>query len=222
MYLIVFIHELGHVFFAYLFNYKIKKVNIYPFGGYTVFSDNINKPFIEELLVFVGGILFQMLLFLIFKSIVNNDTYTYQIFYTYNITILLFNLIPVIPLDGAKILNIIFNYIFPFKKAHLFTIYISYIVVFILMITCKSLNMGLMIILLLFLLIKERINHIYIYNTFLIERYLKDMLYKKVNIINSFDVSKTKKYFKNTFIKNNKYYDEKEILNNRYKTFDNF
>lgn len=218
MYLIVFIHEAGHITMAYLFNWNIKKINIYPFGGYTLFSESINKPFIEEFLVFFGGILFQIISFTLVTLIFDNTSYVNNLFYSYNLTILIFNMIPIIPLDGSKILNIILNYIFPFKKSHLITIYTSYIILLILLlIFYKDINMILICILMLFILIKEHKNHIYIFNTFLVERYLKRLEYNRNNIINPLRENKIKKYFNNIFVKKNIYYSEYEVLRNKYE-----
>lgn len=217
MYLIVFIHELGHITMSLIFNWNIKKINVYPFGGYIIFDDIINKPFIEEVLVFASGILFQIILFIIFTLIIDNNSYIYKLFYNYNITILIFNLIPVIPLDGGKILNIILNYIYPFKASHLLTILTSYLIVILLIIyNYKNINMILICILMLSILIKEHKNHLYIYNSFLIERYLNKSNYKKNNIINKINLRFMKKYKNNVFLKNGIYYDEYEILNKKY------
>lgn len=215
--MIVFIHELGHITMALFFNWNIKKINIYPFGGYTIFDESINKPFIEEFLIFIGGILFQLLLYIFFNLFVDNTAYIYKIFISYNFAILIFNMLPIIPLDGSKILNIITNYIFPFKKSHIIIIYISYIVLLVLLLFYKDINMITIGILLLFILIKEHRNHLYLFNSFLLERYFKNIRYKKNNIINKDKLENMKKYFNNIFIKNNKYYSEKEIIKNRYK-----
>lgn len=202
---------------ALIFKYKIKKINIYPFGGYTVFEYDINTPFITEFMVFLGGILFQMVFFIITKYLIDNTSYTYELIKNYNLSILIFNMLPIIPLDGSKILNILFNKIFPFKKSHLLTIYISYIVVLILLIfSIKNLNLLLMIFLLLTLIIKEYKRHQLIFNAFLIERYIKDVNFKKINFIRKLEVKYIKKYAKNIFIKNNRYVDEKEVLANKF------
>ncbi len=217
MYLIIFIHEFGHVITSIVFNYNIKKINIYPFGGYTVFDDDINKPFIEEFLVFISGIIFQIIFFIIIKLLVDNNLYIYKLFSSYNYTILMFNIIPIIPLDGSKIINIILNKIMPFKYSHLITIFISYALVIITFIfTYANLNMTLMLTLMIFLITKEYKNHIYIFNAFLLERYLKNIKFKKNNIINSTNIKKTKKYCNNVFLKNNNYISEKEILSKKF------
>ena len=42
IFLIVIIHEIGHVFFLKYFHYKIEKVEIFPFGGLTTTNKYIN------------------------------------------------------------------------------------------------------------------------------------------------------------------------------------
>ena len=47
IFIICFIHELGHAFFIKLFKYEIVKIEILPFGGYTLINKRINEPFFE-------------------------------------------------------------------------------------------------------------------------------------------------------------------------------
>ena len=63
-----------------------------------------------------------------------------------------------------------------------------------------EINMILILTVITFILIKEHKNHIYIFNSFLLERYLKHLRFKKVNIINGENIKKMKKYLKNIFI----------------------
>lgn len=203
---------------ALIFKQKIIKINIYPFGGYTIFEGNINTPFIAEFMVFLGGILFQTIFFIISNKVLDNSSYIYELIENYNLSILMFNLIPIMPLDGGKLINILLNKIFSFKKSHIFTIYISYIFVLILLITSfKNINLLLMIFLLLILLIKEHKRHNIIFNMFLIERYIKNITFKGINFIKKNNLKYMKKYKKNIFILDNKYIDEKEMLLNKFK-----
>ena len=217
MYVIIIVHEFGHIFFALIFKYKIIKINIYPFGGYSIFQNDLNISFIKEFLVFLGGILFQFILYLIFKYNINNYSFIYKVFINYNTSIILFNLIPIIPLDGSKVINILLNNFISFKYAHLITIYISYIFVFILIVLFyNNLNMNIMILLLLFLLIKEHKIHKYLFNNFLVERLVKEIKFKKNNFINKLNLNKMMKYRNNIFIIDNRYISEKEILYKKY------
>ncbi len=217
MYLIIFIHEFGHIFFAIIFNYEIIKINIYPFGGYTIFNYDINSKFINEFLLFLGGILFQFILLLIIHYTVDNYSYFYKLFINYNTNILIFNLLPIYSLDGGKLLNMILNKLLPFKISHLLSIYISYILILILtIIFYKDINIILISILLITLTIKEYKIHKFIFNKFLIERYIKKLSFKHNNFILGNKIHKMKKYLNNIFIINNEYLTEYEILKNRF------
>lgn len=210
MYLIVFVHEAGHIFFGYLFDYKVKKINIYTFGGITIFESNLNNKFISDLLVALGGVIFQLILFLIVKK---TDTYAYKIFLTYNTSIMFFNLIPIVSLDGGKIVNAIINHFIPYKKALRVSIYISYIFILLLLfLNASNINMVLIIVLLIVLVSLEFRNLRYIFNSFILERYIKNIKFKNNKFINGNDISKIMKYRNNIFIIDNKYYSEKDIL----------
>lgn len=220
MYLIVIVHELGHIVMALFFNYKIKKINIYPFGGYTMFDNDINTSLLSEFMVFIGGILFQMIFFMIMKYTLNNYSYIYKLINNYNTLILTFNMLPIIPLDGSKVLNIMLNKIFSFKVSHLISIYISYLIIIVFLIfNFKNLSTILMFVILLILLIKEHKSHKYIFNRFLLERYIKDIRFKNTNFIKKLNYFKMKKYCCNMFIHENKYLDEKEALQIKYNRY---
>ena len=168
-------------------------------------------------MVFLGGILFQTIFFLITKQLLDNTSYTYKLIENYNLSILIFNLLPIIPLDGSKVLNILLNKMYPFKKAHLITIYVSYIAILILItLSLKNVNLVLMISLLIILVIKEHKSHKIIFNMFLIERYIKNISFKNNNFIKNKKLKNMKKYSNNIFIINNKYIDEKEMIINRF------
>ena len=203
---------------ALIFNYNINRINIYPFGGYTIFEYDINSKFIQEFMLFLGGILFQFILYLLVTLLVDNYTYFYKIFINYNLNILLFNLLPIVPLDGSKLLNLLINKLLPFKISHKITIYISYLTLTILLIlNYRNINIILIFILLLILINKEYKNHNYIFNLFLIERYIKNPKFKKNNFIINNNIKKIKKYFNNIFIINNKYESENKILEKYFK-----
>jgi stage IV sporulation protein FB len=204
---IILIHELGHIIGALIFKWKIEKVILLPFGGITIFNEKIDKSLKEEFIIAILGPLFQIIYFLIYK-----DNY---IFNLYNKIILLFNLIPIYPLDGSKILNILLNKFISYKKSHLITIYISFIILFILF----NYNLSLITLLILLFIFKEVVidlkKHKYYMNKFFLEKYLYKINYKNKKIIKNINDMKKQT---NHIVKNkNKYYFESEILN---KIFD--
>ena len=61
--LIIFIHESGHILFGYLVNFKYSKIIIYPFGGLTVYNEDLNANSNKELFSLLGGLIFQLLFY---------------------------------------------------------------------------------------------------------------------------------------------------------------
>lgn len=125
---IILIHEFGHVFFFYLFNIDIEKIVIYPFGGVCKVNKKIHERIYKDILVSLGGVIFQLLLIIVvcflykFDFIVNS---TYKMFVFYNSSIILFNMIPLVPLDGSKLLFSIFTKYFSYKNSYIMMIMIG-------------------------------------------------------------------------------------------------
>ena len=200
---IIIVHETGHIVGAWIFKWKIDKVILLPFGGITIFKENIDKSLKQELIITLLGPLFQILFYLIFKD---NATFNH-----YNMAILLFNLLPIYPLDGSKILNIFFNELVSFKKSHILTIVVSEITLFFLLFKTR---INLLLLLILFFLIveiiKEFVKHKYYFNRFLLERYLYNYNYKKRKTITK--LTQMKKQTKHLFKIGNIYHSEKEVI----------
>ena len=182
IFLIVIIHELGHVFFALLFHYKILNITIYPFGGITKINKDLNTPIYKELLIASGGVIFQLILFLIINYL-PLSMYFKSNFIKYNISILFFNLLPIIPLDGSVILNSFLNMIFSYKKSYYIYFIISVIGIFLYLFTniWFSLNNYLIISLFVIKTIYAWKNYKFLLNRFLLERYINKYEYKFIN-----------------------------------------
>ncbi len=205
--LLILIHELGHIIVSIIFKWNIDKIIILPFGGLTKYNEKINRPLKEEFLISIAGILFQMIFFYLFKNIIE-----YKYFSIINYFIIIFNLIPIYPLDGSKILNVIFNKITSFKNSILLTTIISYIFIIVLSIMSVRIN-KLFILILSFLLIE--VNKLYkerkeLFNKFLLERYLIEFKFKREKTIDN--VSKMKKDYRHLFHIDKSYVTEKYFL----------
>ena len=209
---IIIIHELGHIVSAVFFKWNIEKVILLPFGGITIFKECINKPLKQEFIIAIMGPIFQCLFYFIFKG--------NYLFNEFNQAILLFNLLPIFPLDGSKIINVVSNYFLPFKVSHLISIFISILSVIIIISIGLRYQLNLFFLLIFFFLaiqiIKEIYQHRYYFNRFLLERYLYDFHFQKKKEIKK--VSQMKKDTRHIFKINNQYYTEREIIR---KMFDN-
>lgn len=213
--ILILIHEIGHVVTALKYNWKIKKVVILPFGGITIFNDFINKSLKEEFLILIMGPIFQIIFYLILYCL----NITTPLITNYHYLLLLFNMLPIIPLDGSKLLNIILNKIISFKKSHILTIHISILtIIFLLLILIKEKNLVFIFILLFLIIkvIKEIKEHKYIFNKFLFERYNYNLKFNKIKYINGIKLHKMKKEYRHFFY-DKKYYTEKEVLKKHFK-----
>ena len=110
LFIIITVHELGHYLVACYYKWKIKEITFYPYGGLIVFDEFLNKPLFEELVILLGGPFFQILnYFLVFFLFKNNFLLlnTWNLYYNYHYYLLFFNLLPIYPLDGFKLFNIL-------------------------------------------------------------------------------------------------------------------
>jgi len=211
---LIIIHELGHYLACLLTKVNVNKIVIYPYGGITKIDDIIDIDFSKELLISISGIVIQSLYFFIVYLLYNNyliRDYTYNIFCNYHYSMLIFNLIPIYPLDGSKILNIIINKLFNFKLSNILLIIIS-IINMVVMSFIYNLNYS--YIMIIGVLVNYLYSYIkiinYLYNRFLLVKYLYKTKYNNKKIINNYN-----KMYRNTnhiIRKDNKYLKEDDFL----------
>ncbi|WP_257008121.1 M50 family metallopeptidase [Bacillus sp. FJAT-45350] len=120
LFLIVFIHEMGHAIAAHFFKWKINKIELLPFGGVAEMNEAGNRPLREELIVVLAGPIQHLWLMALSFVLLPFDFWTvadHQLFLWHNLIILSFNLLPVWPLDGGRLVQLWFSYRLPYKKA---------------------------------------------------------------------------------------------------------
>lgn len=213
--LIIFIHEFGHYIFSILNKIKISEITIYPFGGITVLDCDLNISIKKEFMCLIGGILFQILFFLFIRFLYQNNIITHHIYNLnkeINYLLISFNFLPIIPLDGGKLLNLTLDNIFSYKLSYKITLVTSITFSIVFLISQRTILSLILFIFLLWNIYQEIKQKEYRFNKFLLERYLNDYKFKSTKIINKIDKMKRDKYH----IINNKF--EKEYL---FKIFDN-
>ena len=179
---IIFIHDLGHLITMKIFKISVSKLIILPFGSIIESNIKLSEKTIIKFLISISGVIFQIILFK--YNLIN--TISLDIFNKYNKLIIIFNLLPIIPLDGSKILESLLESIIPFKIVIYIKCIISIIIIVILTF-CLKLSLDLINILFisLFKTYEELLNINIIYNKFLLERYLYKPNFKKVKYIKS-------------------------------------
>ena len=208
--LVLLIHELGHILSSLILKWHIKKIIILPLGMLLKFEDSLNKPLIEEFMIAVSGVLFQ----LIFIHFIHSR----YLLISSNV-ILIFNILPIYPLDGSKVINIILNKINNFKTNYFLKFIISFITIVILIsitIINKSLLFIISFIPLLINLIDLLSSQNKVFIKFLLERYIYNIKFKRHKYIK--EVDNMKRDYYHYFIKDNNIIDEKDYLK-KYKFF---
>lgn len=120
------IHEMGHLLAGFLLKMKPSRLEIMPFGVSVSFKlklDDYNKKILnanllelKKIIIAIAGPLTNLILIFFFMffdiSIVSKEVAIYA-----NILIILFNLLPIYPLDGGRILKSIVHIFMGGKSA---------------------------------------------------------------------------------------------------------
>ena len=217
---LILIHELGHTLAAKLFKIKVLKITIYPYGGQTKLEDYLNRDLHQEIFVASSGVILQFLFYLLICFLYQKGTirtYVMDLFTFYNNQIILFNLLPIYPLDGGRILLTILYHFFSYLKANTLIIIFSCINIFLIItIHLYIMNYSNIMVfgILLFYLLEFYKKRKYLYHKFLLERYLYNIYYPKIKIIK--DMKKMYQNRLHLFYYNHKYLKEKEVLNHYF------
>lgn len=185
---IVFIHEMGHYRMAKYFGWRVNRVVLWVFGGVMETDEHGNRPLKEELFVTLAGPvqhIFIYMLLILSGAVDFLPEAVLETAYNYNTAILLFNLLPIWPLDGGKILFLILSIIVPFKRA-LDWIFLSSLIMCVVFIVGHlyfftfTLTFTLIMV---FLYLENRLEwkrRFYIFIRFLMDRYERNQLEKKL------------------------------------------
>lgn len=218
---IVVVHEIGHVFFLKFFKYPIESIEILPFGGITKTNKLINTPINYDLIIYFGGILFQCLLLIIFYIFFENEIIldgTFKMFLDYNFSILVFNILPIRPLDGGEILRLFLEKKCSFFKAQKISNWLSvlFLIVFLFINFKFSLNNYVIISFLMVKIYDLIKKEGYYKNKFMLERLMYTFPYKKINNERVKNISLLKKDTYHYFRDGEKYVSEKELLKRKF------
>lgn len=182
IYFILIIHEIGHYIFFRYYNIEVNKIVMYPYGGMIDNNMLVNTNSKKVLIISLGGIFIQIILyfiiFLLYKIGFVESSF-YNMFFKYNLYIILFNLIPIYPLDGFKILNSLLELVLSFKLSLKCSIIFNFIFImlFFWYLYVFKINNYIIIIFLLCSLVNYIKSIKYIVNKFYLERVIYDIKY---------------------------------------------
>jgi stage IV sporulation protein FB len=149
---IVLLHEGGHIFALLLFKGELQKITLTVVGGIIDVNDyKLNN--LQNLIVSLSGITINVLIILIIKNIYI-DSAIKEVILSYNKLMIAFNLLPIYPLDGFRIIEVFLNMVFDYEYAQdLSTIISSFFLILICMYGMIS-KSGAIIIISIFLFLK--------------------------------------------------------------------
>ena len=128
------LHEIGHYLVALYFSFEIEKIMILPFGAFLSLKD-LGKHYVyEEIGMLLCGPFINFICFIFFLFIKE------PLLAKINIYILIFNLLPVYPLDGSKLLLLFLSYFIDYQKAMQIQIKVSLLFICILWIITKQIG----------------------------------------------------------------------------------
>ncbi len=123
IFIFVSLHEAGHILAGRFFSIEIKKVIITPIGETAIMKNIDSVSFWKRLIVFFAGPLINIIFGVVF-FLLDSDMFVFA--KNVNFMIAFFNLLPIYPLDGGRILLLLLNKFFPIIVSNKIVIRISY------------------------------------------------------------------------------------------------
>ena len=130
------LHELSHLFMGMVLKMKVRAFTIMPFGLYIEFKspikdNNYIKQEISNILIALAGPVFNLMMIYITHYLKINPELK-KIIVNSNLSLFLFNLLPIFPLDGGRIVKSALRIFLNKKLAIIYTNRICKITLFIL------------------------------------------------------------------------------------------
>lgn len=143
LFTMLLIHELGHITAARKLGYQVSKLTIYPFGCGAEIEHIDHGSTFDELLIILCGIgmhLFYPLCFtMMCKAGLISEAYQNYLIHL-NASIMIFNLLPIYPLDGGRLLDCLLQRVGTYRLGRLLTFVLSFLVLIYLLVSIEQLG----------------------------------------------------------------------------------
>lgn len=148
----VFFHEIAHLIAAITLGLKPSRIIFYPFGVNLKLKNKIIGSLADEIILYISGPLssaFLAVFFLFFKK----NAY-FRLFYYNNLALSLFNILPILPMDGGVIFKRILTDRVGYRKSNIIlkvlssVLIIFLLVIHVLLLIKNRFNLSLLIVIL--------------------------------------------------------------------------
>lgn len=113
--MIVCLHELCHLMMAYYFRFEIEKIVVLPFGAYLSLHDFYFHSIWQEICVVAAGPCSHFFIWIMIQNFTQGIYQDYLL--TMNMFVFAFNLLPIYPLDGSRVIGLLLQSIMDLKKS---------------------------------------------------------------------------------------------------------
>ena len=140
-FLLCFIHELGHVLRGFIFSCPCECITILPFGINASIKNKEKLKSYQECLIYIAGPLMYFVNLLLIEYLLKIGFISYIGYIRANesnLLILIFNLLPILPLDGGNIIKCILSRFFRIKVVNKISLSISLICLLFLIVATSS------------------------------------------------------------------------------------
>ncbi|MCH5172055.1 MAG: hypothetical protein J1F31_04455 [Erysipelotrichales bacterium] len=218
LFVIAFIHELFHVFAARIFNLKISEISFLPIGCYAKISDLEHAKRGVQIIVLLLGPLSFFFTRAIITFLYRNDIisiYGFREFNEINLFMMVFNLLPIFPFDGGRILKIVISSLISEKKSLIITSLVGILMSSIFVLRLLEIRQYLFAFFIVFYAIKNIVTIKKDYKKFLIMRYIsREYENYKIKINNRRVIYR---YAHNFYLIGNNIYPEEKVVENLLK-----
>ena len=127
---VILIHELAHCYVSTYYDIGISEIKFFIFGGVARFQEHIEENSKQEIIIASAGPITNFVLIFITLLIMDKfhieKGHMIQLFLTANMVVGLFNLIPVLPLDGGRVARGILGNYLGIKRATYMVVRLGY------------------------------------------------------------------------------------------------
>ena len=148
IFFILALHESGHAFWAWFFHYPIRQLSILPFGLAMTLEHFGDGDAWEELVILAGGLAMHGVIPLLYGELAKLGWVSPVMLdwvLDINRSVFLFNVLPLYPLDGGRIVQSLWHCVLPYQTAQALTYSLSALLiplVFVRLMNCNPMTLG--------------------------------------------------------------------------------